>query len=304
MTEQAQHIDIQIYKKLLLSFNNYIFAKNYKLEEDKSAVVKERVSIIKLTQLVDSPFQSRFKDVTGRGEEKATQQDIAELSRSIEQSGLMQPIIVRKAAKGYEIIDGHRRVQAMRHLGRGQISAIVRECTEHEAQVMHVIGNLQRKNLKTIELAITYHRLLETGVFKDKRELSKAIAKDETYVGDLLGTLQLDKRIIDDLARNNLLKDLRMFRIIRLHHTVDQEGNSDEQWELYRKVIFTKMTRKQLAAHVKKSGNQSLMESYRMKTSGRKITIQIETGILNKISKEKLIKLLNDKISEIKDELS
>jgi len=91
----------------------------------------------------------------------------------------MQPIVVRAVEKGYEIIDGNRRVEAIKRLGRGQITALVKDVSDRDAQIMHVIGNLQRKNLKPIEQALTYQKMLDSGVFKDKRELSRAISKDE-----------------------------------------------------------------------------------------------------------------------------
>ena len=185
--------------------------------------------------------------------EKARTDDLDTLAQSIRNTGLIHPIIVRPLEQGYEIIDGHRRVEALKKLGRGQIMAIVKDVSDRDAQIMHVIGNLQRKNLKPIEQALTYQKMLDTGIFKDKRELSRAISKDETFVGDLIAMLQLDSRIIDDLAKNNLIKDLRILRLIRLSAPVDKNGVSNAQWELYRKVIFSKMGRKELALHIMKS---------------------------------------------------
>jgi ParB/RepB/Spo0J family partition protein len=267
-------------------------------EAEKS---KDLVTLIKVTELIESPYQARFEEAVAVTSRPETASDILQLAKSIEQSGLMQPIIVRKVGKGYEIIDGHRRVQAMRRLGRGQIMAIVREASDREAQIMHVIGNLQRKNLKPVELAITYQKLLDTKVFKDKRELSKAIAKDETYIGDLLSTLQLDSRIIEDLAKNNLIKDLRVLRLIRLYAPVDNNGKSNSQWELYRKVLFTKMSRKELALLVKKPGQTPALNSWKIKSSYKKITVQLETGPIDKARKEKLIQLIAQKLKEIKE---
>lgn len=264
---------------------------------------KDIVTILKTTDLIDSPYQARFEEaaaVTGHPE---TASDIAQLAKSIEQSGLMQPIIVRKVEKGYEIIDGHRRVQAMRRLGRGQILAIVRDCSDREAQIMHVIGNLQRRNLKPVELAVTYQKLLDTRVFKDKRELSKAIAKDETYIGDLLATLQLDSRIIEDLAQKNLIKDLRLLRLIKNYAPVGENGKSEKQWELYRKVIFTKMSRKELALYVKRPVDDPAISSWNTKVTGKKITISLHTGAMDKGRKDKLMQLIAQKMKEIGESL-
>jgi len=183
--------------------------------------------------------------------------------------------------------------------------AIIKDVSDRDAQVMHVIGNLQRKNLKPIEQALTYQKMMDTGIFKDKRELSKAISKDETFVGDLISMLQLDSRIIDDLAKNNLIKDLRILRLIRLSSPVDKNGVSNPQWELYRKVLFSKMGRKELAVLIRKTDNKALaLKTWRMKAANKKITINLETGILDPAKRDKLMKLISEKMKEISDSLN
>ncbi len=264
---------------------------------------KSQVTLIRITELIDSPWQGRFDALMAQQWSADPPADIQELAHSIETSGLMQPILVRKAEQGYEIIDGHRRVRAMRQLGRGQIMAIVRECSDREAQVMHVVSNLQRKNLKPVELAVTYQKLLETKVFKDKRELSQAIGKDETYVGDLLATLQLDSRIIADLTSNNLVKDLRILRLIRLYSPADNNGVSNAQWELYRKVLLKKMSRRDLSDLIKKNTSTAFLSSWKVKSSARKITIMLETSYMDRAKKETIIRLIDEKMEEIKKQL-
>ncbi|MCO5255506.1 MAG: ParB/RepB/Spo0J family partition protein [Lentimicrobium sp.] len=264
---------------------------------------KDLIVFIRLTDLKESPWQSRFEAITAQKGQLQKTTDIDELAASIDKNGLLQPIIVRPVEGGYELIDGHRRMQAMRKLGRGQILAIVRDVSDREAQIMHVIGNLQRKNLKPVELALTYQKMLDSRIFKDKRELSKAIGKDETYVGDLLSTLQLDSRIIEDLAKNNLIKDLRLLRLIRLYEPVDSKGVSNAQWELYRKVLFSKMSRKELALMLKKPANNPPVKSWKMRQSQKKVTISLETGILDQAKKDKLMKLIAEKMQEISDSL-
>jgi ParB family chromosome partitioning protein len=264
---------------------------------------KDLTLLLRLTDLKDSPWQSRFEAITEQKGQPAKLQDIDELADSIDKNGLMQPIIVRPVESGYELIDGHRRVKAMRKLGRGQILAIIRDVSDREAQIMHVIGNLQRKNLKPVELALTYQKMLDSRIFKDKRELSNAIGKDETYVGDLLSTLQLDYRIIEDLAKNNLIKDLRILRLIRMYDPVDENGISNPQWELYRKVLFKKMSRKDLTLLLKKPVNNPPVKSWKMKQSHKKVTISLETGILDQAKKDKLMKLIAEKMQEISDSL-
>ena len=280
---------------------------------DETKKNKDLTVLLRISDLVQSPFQSRFEQVEAaktttrtyikKEKDKAKVDEIDTLAQSIQTTGLIQPITVRPLDQGYEIIDGHRRVEAYKRLGRGQIMAIIKDVSDRDAQIMHVIGNLQRKNLKPIEQALTYQKMLDTGIFKDKRELSKAISKDETFVGDLISMLQLDTRIIDDLAKNNLIKDLRILRLIRLSSPVDKNGVSEAQWELYRKVIFSKMGRKELSVLLKKSDKTPALETWRMKTAAKKITINLETGKMSQADRDKLMKLIDEKMKEISDSL-
>lgn len=280
---------------------------------DETPKNKDITVLLRISDLVQSPFQSRFDEVVAqktttrtyirKEKEKLKESELDTLAKSIQNTGLIQPIVVRAVENGYEIIDGHRRVEAMKRLGRGQIMAIVKDVSDRDAQIMHVIGNLQRKNLKPIEQALTYQKMLDTGIFKDKRELSRAISKDETFVGDLISMLQLDSRIIDDLAKNNLIKDLRILRLIRLSSPVDKKGVSNAQWELYRKVIFSKMSRKELALLLKKSDKGPALKTWRMKTTAKKVTISLETGKMDQATRDKFLKLISDKMKEISDSM-
>ncbi len=118
----------------------------------------------------------------------------------------MQPITVRQVGKEYEIIDGHRRAEAFRRFGKEEIPAIISNVSDREAQVMAVVTNLQREDLSNIEKAIAFQKILASGLFKDKREFSKSIGKDETYVGNLVNTVNMNQRIIDDLIQNVMNK--------------------------------------------------------------------------------------------------
>jgi ParB/RepB/Spo0J family partition protein len=80
---------------------------------------KDIVKILKINELKESPFQGRLFSIAEKEAAERDQKRLEELTGSIRQSGLMQPVIVRPVAGGYEIIDGHRRVAATRKLGQG-----------------------------------------------------------------------------------------------------------------------------------------------------------------------------------------
>ena len=117
-----------------------------------------------LNDLRQSRYQGRFlieePDPKSKAVQDGAEKALDALSRSIAEAGVLQPIIVRPHPEGgYEIVDGYRRVAACRRLSRELVPAIVRECDERQMQIMSVVANLQRKNLTTIELAVTYQKL-------------------------------------------------------------------------------------------------------------------------------------------------
>ncbi|MDZ7742461.1 MAG: ParB N-terminal domain-containing protein [Bacteroidota bacterium] len=88
-----------------------------------------RILNIPIYKIVDSPFQGRFfqaKDLKNPHVRK----QLEELKRSIENAGLLQPITVRRVKDKYELIDGHRRLEAYRQLDKGNIPAIIKEADD------------------------------------------------------------------------------------------------------------------------------------------------------------------------------
>jgi ParB/RepB/Spo0J family partition protein len=263
---------------------------------------------LKVTDLVSSPFQGRLFDLTDEltPEEEAS---IDELKESIENNGLLQPIVVRPNEEGkYEIIDGHRRVIAYRKLGIGQIKAIVKDYSDKEAQVFSIVGNLQREDLSAIEQAISCKKVLNSGVFNDQRELSRAIGKDETYVSDLLNMLKMDQRVIDDLTETKSINDVRIMRMIRRAAPLDEKGKSSDQWQLYNIVKKQNLNRKQVAELIKErqQKDKETEESkprVNMNLKKRVADIKVDMSGLPDKKKERIKKLLDDRLVTLEEEI-
>ena len=260
---------------------------------------KEKVDLVPIKLIHESPWQGRFLESKTYQIGTADTNRIKELVHSIEQSGLMQPVILRQIENGYEIIDGHRRIMAYKMLKRTHIEAIVRKMDNREAQVQSIIGNLQRKNLNTIETAIAYKKVLDAAIFKDAKELSKTIGKDETLVNDTLNLLKLDKRIIDDLAKHTTIKDVRMLRSIRHADPVDKQGVSDDQFELYQRVVNEKLSREDLKKIMNGEKKEQHQESFSLSNKASTLKVVINTKKYNKEKRQMLEKMVNEKIQEI-----
>jgi ParB family chromosome partitioning protein len=88
-------------------------------------------------------------------------QELAELAASLKQSGLLQPVLVRRKGDGiYELISGERRWRAAREAGLEAIQAVVRNCSDEESILLALVENLQREDLNPIEMARAYQRMM------------------------------------------------------------------------------------------------------------------------------------------------
>jgi len=114
--------------------------------------------------LVDSIVPNRYQP-----RQAFPSQELAELTASLKQSGLLQPILVRRKGDGiYELISGERRWRAAKQAGLETIQAVIRNCGDEESVVLALVENLQRADLNPMEMARTYHRMMnEFGLTQD-----------------------------------------------------------------------------------------------------------------------------------------
>ncbi|MDR0875116.1 MAG: ParB/RepB/Spo0J family partition protein [Clostridiales Family XIII bacterium] len=128
---------------------------------------------------------------------------IEELADSIQSYGVIQPIILRKSAVGYEIVAGERRWRAARKAGLREIPAIVREFGEEENALIAIIENMQREDLNTVEEATAFKTILaKYGMTQE--ELSKAIGKSRPHIANTLRTLRLPPEVVELLRTGRL----------------------------------------------------------------------------------------------------
>lgn len=259
----------------------------------------DRMSIIKCCDIIGSKYQGRFFDIDGNIPIE-DELKIDELKRSIEENGLLQAVIVKQNTNGkYELIDGHRRLMAYKRIGFTEINAIIKSCTDKEAQISAIIGNLQRKNLSPIEMAFAFKKILNQKLFADQRELSIAIGKDETYVGDVLNLLKMDKRIIDDLIETRAINDVRLLRILRNAYPLTNDDYNEQQYETYCLVKTNKLNRAQLRQLIIQNKGLGNINSQRININIKKTIAELKINLkgVNK-SKLKLLKELLEKHSQ------
>ncbi len=127
-----------------------------------------------------------------------------ELIKSIQEKGIIQPIVVRKISEGlYECIAGERRLRAAKKLGLKTIPVIIKELSDEEALLISIMENLQRKDLNPLEVALAYKNLMEKFGYTQE-EIADKVGKDRATVANFLRLLKLPKEIQEDLLKERL----------------------------------------------------------------------------------------------------
>lgn len=145
----------------------------------------EQVQIVKLTKVEPSREQPR---------KQFDADALQELSESIKQFGVLQPLLVQKKEDYYEIIAGERRWRASKLAGLKEVPVIVKEFTEQEAVEISLIENIQREDLNPIEEAMAYKRLMEEFHLKQDA-IAERVSKSRTAVTNSMRLLKLDDRV-------------------------------------------------------------------------------------------------------------
>ncbi|MDY3291321.1 MAG: ParB/RepB/Spo0J family partition protein [Parolsenella sp.] len=128
---------------------------------------------------------------------------LSELSDSIKQNGVLQPILVRKKGEKYEIVAGERRYQASKLAGLKEIPAIVREIDDAEVFQLALIENLQRSDLTPIEEARGYRQLLDTKGLTQEG-LAKILSKSRSAIANTLRLIDLPQEVQDMMEEGQI----------------------------------------------------------------------------------------------------
>ncbi|MGN7477739.1 ParB/RepB/Spo0J family partition protein [Solibacillus silvestris] len=152
----------------------------------EEAVHKEdQVQQVAVAKILANPFQPRkiFDETT-----------IEELAASIREHGIIQPIIVRKSGKKYEIVAGERRYRAAKNAGLTEVPVIVKDFNEQQMMEVAILENLQREDLTPIEEAEAYNSLIVKLNFTQE-DLAKRLGKSRPHIANLIRLLQLPEDV-------------------------------------------------------------------------------------------------------------
>jgi len=174
----------QLFSNEVIDFNN--FEKDI-IKETKANDIIE----IPLSELRSNPYQPRktFIDDTLR-----------ELAESIKEVGVVQPVLVKKSIKGYELIAGERRSKAAKLAGLETIPAIIKDFNDQEMMEIALIENIQREDLNPIDEAIAYENIIKVSGMTQE-EFARKFGKSRSHITNMLGLLNLPnntKRLVQD----------------------------------------------------------------------------------------------------------
>ncbi len=141
--------------------------------------------LIPVSEIVASPFQPR---------RHFDEPSIERLASSIRRAGLMQPVIVRRGAGGYELVAGERRLRAARLAGLERIPALVRELSDEESAEWGLVENVQREDLNPIERAHGLRALAERFALS-QADLGERVGLDRSTVANLIRLTELEEEI-------------------------------------------------------------------------------------------------------------
>ncbi|MCM3387564.1 ParB/RepB/Spo0J family partition protein [Ureibacillus chungkukjangi] len=241
---------------------------------------EDQIEKIDLQKLVANPFQPRktFEDDA-----------IEELAESIKEHGIIQPIVVRKKGKKFEIVVGERRFRAAKLANLNEIPAIVRNLTEDQMMELAILENLQREDLTPIEEAEAYQSLIEKLNFTQE-ELANRLGKSRPYITNHLRLLTLpddvrelvntgelsmghgrtllglkNKRRITEVAEKVIKHGLNVRQLEALIKQLNEEVSRETEKPV-KKDIFVQATETQLRDYfgtnvqIKKSKNKGKIE--------------------------------------------
>ena len=174
---------------------------------------------------------------------------IEDLSRSIRANGIIQPIIVRKIEKGYEIIAGERRWRAAQRAGLLKVPVVVRDIPEEKLLAVALIENIQREDLNPIEEAVAYRRLSDE-FHLTQEQIAEAVGKDRSSIANYVRLLRLPSEVRAHVASNAL----------SMGHARAMLALNDEnaQLRVARDIVARGLSVRETEALVKKAGEPAV----------------------------------------------
>ena len=249
---------------------------NYNKIEEKimETVDENEIKEIPIEKLRVNPYQPR---------KTFNEESLNELAESIKEHGVIQPIIVKKSIKDYEIVAGERRYRASKIAGKTTIPCIIRDFSDEQMMEIAVLENLQREDLNSIEEALGFENLMKN-LNLTQEQLAKKVGKSRSYITNILGLLTLPEEV------KELVKE---GKISTSHaRTLSKLEDKDQIVALANKIMNTGLNVRQLEEETKKEELPKKVKQYHAqnKTEYQALEEELENflGTKVKIKNKKL----------------
>lgn len=202
----------------------------------------KKVIEIPLDDVLPNRFQPRIK---------FNEDSIIELSESIKEHGVIQPIVVRPVGDKFEIIAGERRYKASCMAGLSKIPALVTDLNDKDSAEVALIENVQRKDLTPIEEAISYKKILDMG-YLTQEKLAEKLGKKQPTVANKLRLLNLDEEVQEAILEDKISE--------RHARSILKLNNPEDQKKILHKIIEERLPVKKTDEEINKMLNGTYKE--------------------------------------------
>ena len=233
------------------------------------------ITEIPLEEIRSNPYQPRvmFDNDT-----------LEELANSIKEHGIIQPIIVKKSIKGYELVAGERRTRAARLAGLKTIPAIIKDFNDVEMMEIALIENIERENLNPIEEAKAYENIIKINNITQE-ELAHKFSKSRSYITIMLGLLNLPDSTIKLVEK----KELSMGHARALSKLEDENKINELAYKIVREGLSVRDTEKLInAENIPKKHNINRAPTFDIKFSIYENLCRERLGVKVKINNKKI----------------
>jgi len=163
---------------------------------------KEIVETTSKSDILEIPI-SEIRSNPHQPREYFDEEALNELAESIKDHGVLEPIIVKKSIRGYDLVAGERRTKAAKIAGLETIPAIIRDFTDQQMMEIALIENIQREDLSPIEEAVAYKNYIDTTGYTQE-EVANKFGKSRSYITNLLGLLSLPKYVQKEVTNGSI----------------------------------------------------------------------------------------------------
>ena len=234
----------------------------------------EGVRQVRVDEVSPNPYQPRRQH---------DPEKLAQLADSVREHGVVQPLVVRAGANGYELVAGERRLIAAQQAGLREVPVVVRECSDREMLELALVENLQREDLNCIEAGWAYRRLIDDfGITQE--QISATLGKSRSSVANTLRLLTLPEQVRESLLAGRIteghgrallaLEDNEA--IIALCERIERDGLSVRQTEAMTKPkpILQTVSRETSHGEQQIDANMRSLQDRMREALGTKVSIR------------------------------